>query len=99
MGDKYASENNHTFTYEQIQNGKNCARFFSEQKSFFENTLGRGGGVVPDSSVGKESACSAGEPSSIPGLRGDPGEGKAYPLQDSGLENSMVCIVHGVTKS
>ena len=28
-----------------------------------------------------------------------PGEGKGYPLQYSGLENSMVCIVHGVTKS
>ena len=28
-----------------------------------------------------------------------PGEGKSYPLQYSGLENSMECIVHGVTKS
>ena len=28
-----------------------------------------------------------------------PGEGKGYPLQYSGLENSMDCIVHGVTKS
>ena len=26
-------------------------------------------------------------------------EGKGYPLQDSGLENSMNCIVHGVAKS
>ena len=92
----------------------------------------------PDSSVGKESACNAGDPGSIPGLGrsvgkdrlptpvflgfsggsagkeftcnvGDlgviprlgrsPGEGKAYPLQYSGLENSMDCIVCGVTKS
>ena len=52
----------------------------------------------PDSSVGKESACKAG-PSSIPGLGRFPGEGKDYPLQYSGLENSMDCIVHGVTKS
>ena len=29
----------------------------------------------------------------------DPGEGKGYPLQYSGLENSMDCIVHGFTKS
>ena len=36
---------------------------------------------------------------SIPGLRRYPGEGKDYPLQDSGLENSMVCIIHGVTDS
>ena len=93
----------------------------------------------PDSSVGKEFACNAGDPSSIPGLgrsigqgigcpfqyswaslvaqlvknlptmqktwvqsvgREDPpGEGKGYPLQYSGLENSMDSIVHGVAKS
>ena len=35
----------------------------------------------------------------IPGLRRSPGEGKDYPLQYSGLENSMDCIVHRVTKS
>ena len=28
-----------------------------------------------------------------------PGEGKGYPLQESGLENSIDCIVHGVAKS
>ena len=53
----------------------------------------------PDSSVGKESACNAGDPSSIPGLGRSPGEGKSYPLQYSGLENSMDSIVHGVAKS
>ena len=46
-----------------------------------------------DSSVGKESACNAGDPSLIPGLGRSPGEGKGYPLQYSGLENSMDCIV------
>ena len=35
----------------------------------------------------------------IPGLGRSPGEGKGYPLQYSGLENSMDCIVHGVAKS
>ena len=35
----------------------------------------------------------------IPVLGRSPGEGKGYPLQYSGLENSMDCIVHGVTKS
>ena len=35
----------------------------------------------------------------IPGLGRSPGEGKGYPLQYSGLENSMDCIVHGVSKS
>ena len=53
----------------------------------------------PDSSVGKESVCNARDPSSIPGLGRSPGEGKGYPLQYSGLENSMDCIVHGVAKS
>ena len=53
----------------------------------------------PDSSVGKESACNAGNPSSIPGLGRSLGEGNGYPLQYSGLENPMDCIVHGVTKS
>ena len=35
----------------------------------------------------------------IPGSERSPGEGKGYPLQYSGLENSMDCIVHGVTES
>ena len=40
-------------------------------------------------SAGKESACNAGDLGSIPGLGRSPGEGKGYPLQYSGLENSM----------
>ena len=32
-------------------------------------------------------------------LGGSPGEGNGYPLQYSGLENSMDCTIHGVTKS
>ena len=47
----------------------------------------------------KESALNAGNLSSIPGLGRDPGEGKGYPLQYSGLENPMDCIVHGIAKS
>ena len=50
-------------------------------------------------SDGKESACNVGDPSSIPGLGKSPGEGKGYPLQYSGLENSIDYTVHGVTKS
>ena len=53
----------------------------------------------PNNSVGKESACNAGEPGLIPGSGRSPGEGIGYPLQYSGLENSIDCIVHGVTKS
>ena len=43
----------------------------------------------PDSSVGKESTYNAGDPGLIPELGRSPGEGKGYPLQYSGLENSI----------
>ena len=62
----------------------------------------------PSSSAGKESICNAGdrgwEPGllvgdPIPGLGRSPGEGKGHPLQCSGLENSMNCIVHGFAEN
>ena len=56
-------------------------------------------GGFPGSSAGKESACNVRDLGSIPGLGRSPGEGKGCSLQYSGLENSMDCIVHGVTKS
>ena len=46
----------------------------------------------PDSSVGKGSTCNAGDPGSISGLGGSPGEGKGYPFQYSGMEKSMDCM-------
>ena len=55
--------------------------------------------LFPCDSAGKESTCNAGDLGSTPGLGRSPGEGKGYPLQYSDLENSMNCIVHGVTKS
>ena len=53
----------------------------------------------PCGSDGKESTCNVGDLDSIPGLGRSPGEGNSYPLQYSGLENSMDCIVHGVSKN
>ena len=53
----------------------------------------------PGGSADKESACNARDLGSIPGLGRAPGDGKGYPLQYSGLENSIDCIVHGVAKS
>ena len=55
------------------------------------------------SSVGKQSACSAGDLDSIPGSGRSPGEGNGNPLQDSCLENPMVrgalqATVHGVAR-
>ena len=58
----------------------------------------------PDGSDGKESACCAGDPGSIPGSGRSPGEGNGNPLQYPYLENSMDrgawwATVHGVLKS
>ena len=53
----------------------------------------------PCGSAGKESPCNEGDLGLIPGLGRSPAKGKGYPLQCSGLKNSMDCIVHGITKS
>ena len=53
----------------------------------------------PGGSADKETAHNAGDLGSTPGLGIYLGEGKGYSLQYSGLENSMDCIDHGVTKS
>ena len=70
-------------------------------KNFPETGKGDGGAIdtvwgFPDSSVGKESTCNAGNPGSIPKICQ---RRKGYPLQYSGLENSMNCVVHGMAKS
>ena len=54
---------------------------------------------LPCGSTSKESAWNAGDVGSIPGLGRSSGEGKGYPLPYSGLENSMDCVVHEVTKT
>ena len=58
----------------------------------------------PYSSVGKESACNAGDPGSIPGSERSPGEGNGNPLQYSCLENptdrgAWQATVHGVARA
>ena len=53
----------------------------------------------PCGSAGKESTCNVRDLDSIPELGRSPGEGKGYPLQYSGLENSMDYTVHGVAES
>ena len=50
-------------------------------------------------SAGKESACNVRDLGSIPEFGRFPGEGKGYPLQYPGLENSKDYTVHGVAKS
>ena len=53
----------------------------------------------PCDSPGRESTCMVGDLGLIPGFGRYPGEGKGYPPQYSGLQNSMDCIVHGIAKS
>ena len=53
-------------------------------------------GGFPGGSAGKESICNAGDLGSIPGWGRSPGKGNGYPLQCSGLENSMAYIVQGL---
>ena len=65
-----------------------------QRKAFFILFMG-----CSYSSVGKESACNAGDPSLIPGSGRSAGEGTGCPLQCSGLENSTDCTVHRVAKS
>ena len=60
--------------------------------------------IATGGSDGKESACNAGDPGSVPGLERFPGKGKGYPLQYPCLENSIErgarqAIAHGITKS
>ena len=47
------------------------------------NSVSKAWGLALNSSVGKESTCNSGDPSSIPGLRRSTGEGIGYPLQYS----------------
>ena len=56
-------------------------------------------GGSPGGSAGKESTCNARDLGLVPGLERSPGEGDSYPLQYVGLENSMDCTVHGITKN
>ena len=53
----------------------------------------------PCGSAGQESICNEGDLSSIPESERSPREGNGYPLQYSGLKNSMDCIVHEEAKS
>ena len=53
----------------------------------------------PGGSDGKESTSNVGDLGSVPGLQRSYGGGHGNPLQYSGLENSIDCKVHGVTKS
>ena len=82
-----------TYGYQRGRAGKN------QKSGVHKHTLLYLEWGFPSSSAGKESACNAGDLGSIPGVGRFPGEGKGYPLQYPGLENSMHCIVHGVAKS
>ena len=76
-----------------------CTARMSEAADLPAVIVSRG---FPGGSDGKESACNAGDSASISEFKNFPGEKNGYPLQYSGLENSMdrgawQAIVHGVT--
>ena len=79
---------------------RGVSRVFSSTQSEIINSSGAqlSLGFLGGSAV-KESSCNAEDLVPIPGLWRSPGEGKDCPLQYSGLENSMDCIVEGVTES
>ena len=80
----------------KLEPSSHLCLFFSSKQIFYPHIQL---GFPDDGSAGKESACNVGELGSIPGLGRSPREGKDYPLQYSGLKNSMDCIVHGVTEN
>ena len=69
------------------KNAQNTAQLHSSHLGF------------PYSSVGIETTCNAGDPGLISGLGRSAGGGIGSPLQCSGIENYMDCIVHGVARS
>ena len=73
--------------------------FFMVQLSHLYMTTRKTTRSFPCGSAGKESTHNVGDLGSIPGLGRSSGEGKGYPLQYSGMENSMDCTVLGVAKS
>ena len=81
-----------------IRNQKSTGSYYLD-RSLKEHLLKEVLCELLDSSVGRESTCNAGDLGSIPGLGRSPGKGIDYPLQYSGLENSVDCIIHGVAKS
>ena len=91
-----------TYRWEEVAPNADCGVWALTRKACKMDELGDKTAVIgasqervglylafPDSSVGTEPTWNAGGPGSIPGLGRSPGEGKGYPLQNSGLENSM----------
>ena len=103
LGRPPGEEKSYPLQYSGLENSMDCI-VYGVAKSWtrlsdFHFHLG-----FPGGSDSKESSCNAGDLGLIPGLGRFPGEGNGYPLQDSGLENSMdrgACqaTVNGVAKS
>ena len=72
---------------------------FKPTFSLFSFTVIKRLSDFPGGSDSKASVYNVEDPGSVPGCGRSPGEGHGYPLQYSGLEKSMDCVVHGVAKS
>ena len=77
----------------------NIWAFVGKVKPLLLNMLSRFVMGFPGGSTGKKSTCNVGDLGLTTRLGRSHGEGKGYSFQYSGLENSMDCIVHGVSKS
>ena len=78
---------------------KTLVRFLGREDPLEKDRVSNTEVGFPCGSAGKESSCNVRNLGSIPELERSLGEGKGYPLQYSGLENSMDCIIHGVARS
>ena len=107
LGLPYCRETLHplyTSFYSIVYNRQTLMFSYNHIKENIQYVLSKNTWGFPCSSVSKESACSAGDPGSIPGLGRPPAEGNGNPLQYPCLENPMDrgawwAAVHGVTKS
>ena len=99
---KVKSESEVTQSCPTLSNPMDCSLPGSSLHGIFQARALEWGAIAfsfPCGLAGKECSCNAGDLGSIPELGRSPGEGKGYPLQYSGLENSMDCIVREVAKS
>ena len=103
LGYSITSSNSCFLTHIQISQDTDKVFWYMKLLETFKDVLYIRVGL-PGGSAGKEFACNAGDPSSIPGSRRSLGEGNGNPLQCSWLGNPMYrgawqATVHGVTKN
>ena len=90
LGRSPGEENGYPLQYSGLENSMDLKSMGSQRTGHDCATFMH----FPGGSAGKESACNARDLGSIPGLGRSPGEENGYPLQYSGLDNSMDYTVY-----